>query len=124
MATELAVINSLLDALAAGDVSAVLAHYSDDAEGIDEISRDWLRGKVHLAEYTGHLIEQISDLHSEFTHEHIANYGNVSLVTGLLHQHYTWDGERVDEEMPATIVLLRHQDSWLVRLFHALPIPD
>ncbi|MGH2597700.1 MAG: nuclear transport factor 2 family protein [Actinomycetota bacterium] len=70
MAKLTAVVERMLDALDKGDADAAIAMIRSDAQGIDEVSRKWLRGSGELIAYVRQLLEMAQDLHSEMHDVH------------------------------------------------------
>lgn len=116
-------IAQILQGIDTGDIDQVMAAYTEDAAGIDEISRGWMRGRDQIADYTANLLAELSDCTSQLTDVHEAVIGDMAVVTAVLTQNYVWSGEAQSVEMPATFVLRREDGEWRVMLFHALPIP-
>jgi ketosteroid isomerase-like protein len=124
MAGELAgVAERLLDALDRADADAAIATISADAQGIDEVSRKWMRGSGELITYVRQLIEMAQDTHSEMHDAHEVQWGETGIVTFWLEQDYTLDGERGHVSAPTTYVLRREDGEWKLVLGHSIPLP-
>lgn len=117
------VIAQVLVGIDAGDIARVMSAYTEDAVGIDEVSRGWMRGRDQIADYTNNLLAELSSCTSRLSDVHESVIGDVAVVTAILSQDYFWRGEAQSVEMPATIVLRRDEGEWRIMLFHALPIP-
>jgi ketosteroid isomerase-like protein len=123
MAGELtAVVQGLFDALDKGDADAIVSRIGSDAQGIDEIARRWLRGPGELTSYVQRLLGAVQDVHSEISDVHESQWGDVGLVTCMLEQDYTYEGERAHITAPTTAVLRREDGDWKIELFHSLPL--
>ncbi|MFI0433045.1 MAG: YybH family protein [Candidatus Nanopelagicales bacterium] len=117
-------IRQVLEGIDSGDATRVIDAYTEDAVGIDEVSRGWLRGRDQIASYTTALLGQLQSCSSELLDVHESVTGDIALVTAILRQEYTLGGEAQSVQMPATFVLRRDGGRWRVLLFHALPIPE
>lgn len=124
MAGELeAVVRGMFDALDRGDAASVGEDIASDAQGIDEISRRWMRGSDEVRGYASQLSEQAKDVHSELVDVHATIWGDVGLLTCWLEQDYTFEGERQHISAPTTVVLRRDSGAWKFALFHSAPLP-
>ncbi|TXH42530.1 MAG: SgcJ/EcaC family oxidoreductase [Actinobacteria bacterium] len=117
-------IEQVLQGIDSGNAEVILDAYADDAEGIDEVSRGWMRGRDQIAAYTRQLVADLDSCSSELVDVHEAIIGDAAVVTGILCQDYSLAGEAQSVRMPATFVLRRDSGHWRVLLFHALPIPE
>lgn len=118
------VLTGFLSALAAGDEAGVLDRLSDNAAGIDEVTRRWLYGKEELSEYVRALLRDMSDLTSQLSSIHEDIVGDAAFVTAILEQSYVLDGVAQSIVVPASFGLRRDDGTWRVCLFHATPLPD
>ena len=118
-----AVVQRIFEALDKTDVDAALALIASDAQGIDEISRKWIRGGGEMAGYVRQLMNTASDIHSEIQDVHEVDWGDTGTVTFWLEQDYTLDGERTHASAPTTCVLRREGGDWKIALFHSIPLP-
>lgn len=111
----------LLDEMDLESISNLLA---DDAQGIDEISRKWMRGREALDAYFDQLKGTVSDVRSELSDLHAVEWGDVGLMTCVLNQSYTMDGEQESVSAPTSMVFRRQDDEWRIALIHTVPFPD
>ena len=118
------VVREMFVGLDKGDVSSAMEHIADDAQGIDEISRRWMRGEKDVSSYVQQMMGMVSDVHSEMLDVHERVWGDCGVVTCWLEQDYTLDGDRTHVSAPTTVVLRRIGGSWRMELFHSLPMPD
>ena len=118
-----AVVQRIFEALDKTDVDAALALIASDAQGIDEISRKWMRGGGEMTGYVRQLMDTASDVHSEIHDVHEVDWGDTGTVTFWLEQDYTLDGERAHISAPTTCVLRREGGEWKIALFHSIPLP-
>ena len=125
MAGELeAIVLELFDALDRKDVPAMVQYVAEDAQGVDEISRRWMRGRGELETYIGGLATMVDDVRSELNDVRESAVGDTGVVTCWLEQDYTLDGEKHHVSAPTSIVLRRGRDGWEIVLFHSVPLPD
>ena len=110
-----------LDAL---DVDAMVSVLADDVEGIEEISRQWLRGHDAVASYLRELAAQVSDIHTTLRDLNERIWGDVGVVTCWLDQTYTFSGEGVHISAPTTLLFRREAGQWKLVLFHSVPLPE
>ena len=124
MAGELtASVEGLLDALDKGDADAAVAMISPDAQGIDEVSRKWMRGSGELITYARQLTEMAQDVRSEIHDVHEVQWGDTGIVTFWLEQDYTVEGRREHASAPTSYVLRREDGAWKLVLGHSIPLP-
>ena len=125
MAGELtAVVQDMFDALDRLDADEMSTHLASDVQGIDEISKGWMRGRDKLAEYLRGLVAQVSDVRSELKDVHEVVWGDAGVLTFWLEQDYTLQGERHHISAPSTTVLRREGGQWKIVLFHSAPLPE
>ncbi|MBT8199016.1 MAG: nuclear transport factor 2 family protein [Acidimicrobiia bacterium] len=99
--------------------------FSDDAQGVDEISRQWLRGKDAMNGYFAQLAEMgISDIHSDLSDVEVKQWDDVALVTCIADQTYKVGGDQVTIKAPGSFLFRRNNGSWRLELVHAVPLPD
>jgi ketosteroid isomerase-like protein len=118
------VVREMFDGLDKADRQAVEGRIGSDAEGIDEISRRWLRGAGELHAYVAQLMEMAGDVHSEMRDVHETVWGDTGKVTFWLEQDYTLEGERQHVSAPTSVVLRREDGTWKVELFHSVPMSN
>lgn len=120
----ISVVEELLAALAVGDEEGILSRFSEDVQGIDEISRGWLRGKPAMAEYVRGLLASTAKIASRLDDVHEVVVGDAAFITCRLSQWYELDGEPQAIEVPSTFGLLRSDGRWLICLFHSVPMAE
>lgn len=106
-----------------GDLKGFAGLAAEDGQGVDEVSRRWLRGRKDLAAYMSQLEGAVKDVRSELKDVHETIMGEVSLVTCWLEQDYTMDSVRQHISAPTTVVLRRQDGDWRIVLFHSIPLP-
>jgi ketosteroid isomerase-like protein len=113
-----------VSALDSMDVDRMMEATAEDAEGVDEISRRWLRGRDELEAYLRQLVGAVSDVRTELRDAHERIWDGCGLLTCWLDQDYTIDGNPQHVSAPTTIVLRRERGEWKVALFHSIPLPE
>jgi uncharacterized protein (TIGR02246 family) len=125
MAGELEkVANDLMAALDSKDLDRMVESIGEDAQGVDEISRRWLRGSGEVDSYLRQMIGAVSSIRSELRDAHERVWGDVGVLTCWLEQDYALEGNRQHISAPTTIVLRREDGEWKVALFHSIPLPE
>jgi ketosteroid isomerase-like protein len=125
MAGELeTVVGEMFDALRRKDADALSRFAAEDSQGVDELSRRWLRGRDEMNRYIAGLFEMVDDVESEMRDVHEAIYGDVGVVTFWLEQDYALQGERQHVSAPTSVVLRREAEAWKLAVFHSIPLPE
>jgi len=125
MAGELEqVANDLMAALDSKDLDRMVESIGEDAQGVDEISRRWLRGRGEVDSYLRQMTGAVSGVRSELRDAEERVWGDVGVVTCWLEQDYTFEGDAQHISAPTTIVLRREGGEWKVVLFHSIPLPE
>lgn len=106
------------------DQKGMLSLFTDDIQGIDEISRKWMRGTAALKDYFA-LLEKdgVSNISSKLTGFHTEVWGAVGVVTFMADQTYTMKGAKQKIHAPVTLVFRRMNGEWRIALVHAVPLP-
>jgi ketosteroid isomerase-like protein len=125
MAGELeAVVRKMFAAVDRKDIEAIERDFGDGAQGVDEISRRWLRDRDALEEYLGGLMKMVEDVRSELHDVSETTFDDTGILTCWLDQDYTLEGERQYVSAPTTVVLRRGEEGWKVVLFHSVPLQE
>jgi ketosteroid isomerase-like protein len=117
------VTKEFLAALDALDVDRLVRLVTEDVQGVDEISRRWMRGHEELERYFRELTGVVSEVRTQLgdTHEQVS--GDTGVLTCWLDQDYTFEGKPQHVSAPTTIVFRRVEDRWRLALFHSIPLP-
>jgi len=118
------VVTDFLAALDSLDVDAMLQGLTDDAQGVDEISRRWIRGRADVSAYIRQLASSVSSVRTEATDVSESIFGDVGVVTCWLDQTYTLEGQEQSVSAPTTIVFRNEDGDWKLSLFHSVPLPE
>jgi ketosteroid isomerase-like protein len=113
-----------LVAIDAMDVDSLMSNATTDAQGVDELSRRWLRGTGELESYLRRLAETVSEVHTELSDSEERVTGDVGILTCWLDQRYTLDGQVQHVSAPTTMVFRREDGEWKLALFHSIPLPQ
>jgi len=117
------VLKGMFDALGRdADPEALLGHFSEEPQGIDELSREWMRGREALERYTRGMLSQVKDVKSEISDFHEVIMGDIGLATFWLEQDYTLEGERHHVSAPSSAVLRHEGGEWKIVIFHSIPL--
>jgi ketosteroid isomerase-like protein len=117
-------MKEMFDTLGRGDPEELIGHFSSEPQGIDELSREWMRGRDAMATYIRGMLGQLADVKSEIRDFHEVIVGDVGLATFWLEQEYTLGGERHHISAPSSAVLRKEGGEWRIVLFHSIPLPD
>ena len=112
----------LFEFIDAMDAAAMTAIMTDDVQGVDELSRGWLRGHAAVEDYFERMRGLIDDLHSELREVRADEWGDAAVVTGVLDQTYMLDGRHQRITAPTSVTFRREQGEWKVALLHSVPI--
>jgi ketosteroid isomerase-like protein len=118
------IARELFDALDHKDFDRIVRLATDDVQGVDEISRGWLRGRAAMETYLKSLGEQVSNIRSTLSDLHTAEIGDVGIVTLVLDQEYDTGGQRTSIHAPTSIVVRRVDGDWRVVLLHSVPLAE
>jgi ketosteroid isomerase-like protein len=124
MAGELeSVTREMFSALDRGDAEAVIRLGAEEMQGVDEISRKWLRGLDEVGAYIRRLMGMVEGVHSTVSdvHEHV--WGDAGVVSCWLEQDYTLEGDPQHVSAPTTLLFRRDGNEWKIALFHSVPLP-
>jgi ketosteroid isomerase-like protein len=111
-------------ALDAMDLDRMMESTLDDAQGIDEISRRWIRGREELDGYLRGLMGAVSNVRTELRDVEERMWGDTGMVTCWLEQDYELEGNSQHVSAPTTIVMRRQDGEWKLALFHSVPLPE
>jgi SnoaL-like domain len=116
--------NELIEALDARDRARLFANVDADVQGVDEITRRWLRGRDELEAHFGQMIERVTEVRT--TLRDVAEYvwNDTGLLTCWFEQRYTLDGVEQRISAPTTIIFRRTSGEWKLALFHSIPLTD
>jgi ketosteroid isomerase-like protein len=112
----------LFDSLDRKDFERIMRLATDDVQGIDEISRGWLRGRAAMDGYLKSLGQQVSNIRSTLSELHTVEVGDVGILTLVLDQEYDMGGKRTSIHAPTSIVARRVDGDWRMVLLHSVPL--
>jgi ketosteroid isomerase-like protein len=113
----------LFEALDRKDIEILAESLTEDSQGVDEISRRWMRGKDALGKYFRDTITMVDDIHSTINDVHESVSGDIGVITCWLEQDYTLEGKRTHVSAPTTLAFRREGGGWKVLLIHTVPLP-
>jgi ketosteroid isomerase-like protein len=114
----------LFAALDRKDFGRIVQMSTDDVQGVDEISRGWLRGRSAMEKYLKSLGEQVSNIRSALNELKAVEVGDVGIVTLVLDQEYDMGGQHASIRAPTSLVFRREDGSWHVALLHSVPLAE
>ena len=114
----------LFAALDQRDFGRIVRMSTDDVQGVDEISRGWLRGRSAMESYLKSLGEQVSNIHSSLSDIKTVEIGDVGIATFVLDQQYDMGDQHASIRAPTSLVFRRVDGSWQVALLHSVPLAE
>jgi ketosteroid isomerase-like protein len=66
----------------------------------------------------------VTDVHSEVSDLHTTAWGDVGLVTFVLDQTYTMNGQEQKLTAPTSMVFRKNGGDWKLALVHSVPLPE
>ena len=117
-------VSRLLERLDAMDLEALGGMLDDEVQGVDEIARRWMRGRPAIERYFAQLKDTVSDVRSRMSDVQEDAWGDAGLVTFVLDQTYTLDGQQQTISAPTSIVFRRRGSDWKIVLIHTVPLPE
>jgi SnoaL-like protein len=125
MAGELeGVANEVIEALDARDRDRLFAIIDADVQGVDEITRRWLRGRDEFEAHVGQMFERVTDVRTTLRDVTEYVWEDTGLVTCWFEQSYAFDGAQQQISAPTTIIFRRMNGDWKLALFHSVPLSD
>ena len=106
------------------DRERILAWLGEDAQSVDEVSRQWLRGTDAVRDYIGGLVGAVSEVHTELRDGEERLWGDTGVYTCWIDQHYVLDGTAQQISAPTTLVFRRQGADWKLVLFHSVPLAE
>ncbi len=114
----------LFEALDRKDFDRIVRLATDDVQGVDEISRGWLRGRAAMEAYFKSLGEQASNIRSTLSDIHALEVGELGILTLVVDQEYDMGGQPTSIHAPTSIVVRRVDGDWRLVLLHSVPIAE
>jgi len=119
-----AVATEFVSALDSLDVDRMMERVAENAQGVDEISRRWIRGKAEVDAYLRQLAGSVGDVRTELKEVNETVWGETGILTCWLEQSYSMDGQAQQVTAPTTMVFHREGGDWKLSLFHSVPLPE
>jgi hypothetical protein len=117
-------VKRLLERLDAMDLDGLGAMVDEDIQGVDEIARRWMRGRPAIEGYFAQLKDTVSEVRSQMSDVQEDTWADAGLVTFVLDQTYTLNGQQQTIAAPTSIVFRRRDSEWKIVLIHTVPLPD
>jgi hypothetical protein len=106
-----------------GDGDALAAALASDSQGVDELTRRWIRGRDEVASYVRELVSMVTGVKSTFSDVHEIIDGDTGVLTCWMDQDYVVEGAAQHVSAPTTVLFTRESGEWKVSLFHSVPMP-
>jgi ketosteroid isomerase-like protein len=108
-----------------GRVEELKEMFAADAQGVDEISRKWMRGRAAMDSYFTQLAAMgVADTRSVLSDLAVTRWGDTALVTAVVDQSYSIGGKPVTIKAPGSFLFRRADGKWAVELVHVVPLPE
>jgi ketosteroid isomerase-like protein len=119
-----AALENMFDAFERGDVEALVGAVAREAQGVDEISRRWMRGGDEVRSYLRTLAGMASNVKTVISDGNETIDGDRGLLTCWMEQDYTVEGTAQHISAPTTVIFTREGGEWKFSLFHSIPLPE
>ncbi len=117
-------VRAFFDLFDRQDIEGLRKRFAEDVQGVDEISRGWLRNSAAIDDYFAQLqAMEVSDVHSSLSDIAVRQWDDMALVTCIAEQSYRVGGKPVEITAPVSMLYRRTHDEWRVALVHAVPFP-
>jgi ketosteroid isomerase-like protein len=117
-------VNRMFGALDAQDADAMVATMASEVQGVDEISRKWMRGPGEMEAYIRNVLTQVSDVSTNLKDVHESISEDVGILTCWIDQDYTFQGNKAHVSAPTTVLFRKEGGDWKMSLFHSVPMPE
>ncbi|MFZ0377017.1 MAG: nuclear transport factor 2 family protein [Solirubrobacteraceae bacterium] len=117
-------VSRLLERLDAMELDGLGGMVDDEVQGVDEIARRWMRGRPAIEGYFSQLKDTVSDVRSRMSDLQEDAWDDAGLVTFVVDQTYTLDGQQQTIPAPTWIVFRRRGSDWKIILIHTVPLPQ
>jgi ketosteroid isomerase-like protein len=118
-----AALEDMFQAFERGDADALVASVASGAQGVDELSRKWMRGTDEVRNYVRGLVSMVTDVKTVVSDGNETIDGDDGLLTCWLEQDYTVGGTPQHVSAPTTVIFKREASGWKFSLFHSIPLP-
>jgi hypothetical protein len=107
----------------AKDEDGLRAVVATDFQGVDEVTRKWVRDRPAMEAYLRDLLPRISELHSTITDLNVRTWGDVQVETCMMHQSGVLvDGTKIEADAPTTTIWRREGETWRLVLIHTVAL--
>ena len=120
----ISVFKAMLSSFEKMDIDGVMATMGAGGQGVDELSRAWMRSSAAMRKYFKTIGSSVTAIKSKLTDVHEKVMGDVGIVTFWLEQDYKLGGKPQHISAPTTVVLRRVGGDWKIILFHSIPLPE
>ena len=106
------------------DFGTIRTTMATGAQGVDEISRQWLRDPDLIADYFRKLKPMLSDVRSSLSDIRESVWGDAGLVTLWLDQSYVLNGTPHQIAAPTSVLFRKEGGDWKIALIHSVALPE
>jgi len=117
------VVQEMMTAYDHRDAAKIVAMLTEDAQGVDDLSRKWMRGNGAMNDYFRQFGPMLTDIRTDLGDVSETIWGDAGLVTLWMEQDYKVNGEQQHFSGPMSVGLRREHGEWRVALIHAVPMP-
>jgi ketosteroid isomerase-like protein len=117
------VANDLIEAMDTRDLERMLAYTDDDTQGVDELSRRWIRGS-ELEDHLRQIVGMVNDVHTTLRDVNERVWDDTGVLTCWLEQRYMIEQAEQQISAPTTMIFRRSEGDWKLALFHSVPLAE
>ena len=122
MATIEATLRTFFKTFDRLDFKSAMKMVDAAAEGSDELTKKWIRGKRAFEAYMKRVGPEIQSIVSRFSSVRTRRLGRVGLATYNMKQSYTLSGKRHTYDFVGSAVFVKRGADWKVTLVHLTPV--
>lgn len=105
----------------AKDETSIAQLLAEDAQLVDETTRQWVRGREAIGAALRDQLSRIADIQSTAGDVHVERWGDVEVETFILHQVYDLDDAPCYEVSPTTLIWRRIDRTWKLAVIDTVP---
>jgi ketosteroid isomerase-like protein len=105
----------------AKDETGIFELLADDAQIVDDTTRQWIRGRTEIGEALREALSHEADIQSRIEGRHVERWGDVEVETFVLHEVFDLDGDTCRTVAPTTLIWRRGEHGWRLALWHSVP---
>ena len=117
-----AALKLFFKALDRKDFAALAKMVDSKIEGIDEILKDWIRGKRAFDKYMKRMETEVSNITSKLTRVQTRRLGAVGLATFTVRQSYAFAGQKQNVKLATSMVFVKRGAGWKATVINMTPL--